>query len=260
MPTSDQILGLGPKTERPRLNATADLSRVQLTPTEGFILSRIDGRVSYDEICRMSSLGREETLAIVRKLKQQRLILGANEPDPPPPPKPRVHEKSSAPDKPRSGERARTPERRSADRSVHTPAPAVVTDEMLRKAKERSDGKSDEKKPTVGSVLERLDDGSAVAPALLAEGRDLPEETKARIVRLHRRLRKLEPHELLGVPADADTATIKRAFAAASKELHPDRYFGKDLGSYREKLAQIFARITEAVQALQKASKAKPPK
>jgi hypothetical protein len=47
------------------------------------------------------------------------------------------------------------------------------------------------------------------------------------------------------------------SFAAASKELHPDRYFGKDLGHFREKLAKIFNRITEATQELQKAHKAK---
>jgi curved DNA-binding protein CbpA len=70
-------------------------------------------------------------------------------------------------------------------------------------------------------------------------------------------MRKLAPHELLGVEPDADSATIKRAFAAASKELHPDRYFGKDLGHFREKLAKIFNRITEATQELQKAQKAK---
>jgi curved DNA-binding protein CbpA len=70
-------------------------------------------------------------------------------------------------------------------------------------------------------------------------------------------MRKIPPHELLGVAADADSATIKRAFAAASKELHPDRYFGKDLGHFREKLAKIFNRITEAMQELEKTRKAK---
>jgi DnaJ-domain-containing protein 1 len=245
VPSSDQIPGLGAKTERPSLNAHADLSRVQLTPTEGFILSRIDGRVSYDEICRMSSLGREETLAILRKLRQQRLILGPGDAAMPPEP-----EKPAA---------AQTPDRAVAVRQggTNTPAPVVVTDEMLRKALEKSEGRVDENKEQPRSVLERLDDGSPVDAAVLAEGPDLSDELKARILRLHRRLRKLEPHDLLGVAPDADSATIKRAFAAASKELHPDRYFGKDLGSFREKLAQIFARITEAVQALQRAAKAK---
>ncbi len=245
MPTSDQIPGLGAKTERPSLNKAADLSRVQLTPTEGFILSRIDGRVSYDEICRMSSLGREETLAILRKLRQQRLILGAGETAAPPEPHGR------GPESPRD----RPVEVRQ--RGKNTPAPVVVTDEMLRKARDNSEGKRDDAHAQTSSLLERLDDGSPVDAAVLVEGRDLPAELKARIVRLHRRLRKIEPHELLGVAADADAATIKRAFATASKELHPDRYFGKDLGSFRDKLAQIFARVTEAVQALQKAAKAK---
>lgn len=240
MPTRDQIAGLGAKTDRPQLNARADLSRVQLNPTEGFILSRIDGRASYDEICRMSSLGREETLAILRKLKQQKLILGPGE-------------TAIAPEPPRRAERRAPP----PDSGARTPAPTQVTDAMLREAQGKASGKSDEEKADLPSILERLDDGSPVDARALAEGRDLPEEMKRRILRLHRRLRKLEPQELLGVGPGADAATIKRAFAAASKELHPDRYFGKDLGSYRDKLAQIFARITEAVQALQKASKAK---
>jgi DnaJ-domain-containing protein 1 len=240
VPASDQIAGLGSKTDRPRLNRAADLSRLRLTPTEGFILSRIDGRASYDEICRMSSLAREETLAILRKLKQQGLVLNPGETTPPPQPARRTSRRTPSPD--------------SAPR---TPPPTLVTDEMLRKAQEKSGGKDDESETPIRSVLERLDDGSPVAPAALAEGPDLPEETKKRIQRLHRRLRKLEPHELLGVAPGADAGTIKRAFAAASKELHPDRYFGKDLGSYREKLAQIFARITEALQVLLKASKTK---
>ncbi len=237
MPASDQIAGLGAKTTRPRLNLRADLSRLKLTPTEGFVLSRIDGRASYDEICRMSSLGREETLAILRKLRQQGLVLNPGETAPPEP----------------------APKRRSPspDSAPRTPPPTLVTDEMLRKAQEKSSGSGDENQAQVPSVLERLDDGSRVDPSDLAQGPGLSEEMKTRILRLHRRLRRLEPHELLGVPPDADSAIVKRAFAAASKELHPDRYFGKDIGPYREKLAQIFARITEAVQALHKASKGK---
>ena len=93
--------------------------------------------------------------------------------------------------------------------------------------------------------------------AISEEGTDLSDETKRRILRLYRRMRKLAPHDLLGVAPDADGAAIKRAFGAASKELHPDRYFGKDLGRYREKLAKIFNRISEAMQELEKARKTK---
>jgi len=241
VPERDDLSGLGAKGDKPRLNPGINFSNLKLTPTEGFILSRIDGRASYDEVCRISSLGREETLAILRKLKTEKLILGPGE-----------SVAAPAPGKPSRSLRSPSPEYHP-----RTPPPVVVTDQMLRQARERTGGKATEKQEIQSSVLERLDDGSPVDPSDLAEGSDLSEETKRRILRLHRRMRKLSPHDLLGVAKDADSATIKRAFGAASKELHPDRYFGKDLGSYREKLAKIFNRITEAMQELEKARKAK---
>jgi DnaJ-domain-containing protein 1 len=236
----DDISGLGPRTERPKLNTAADLTRLKLTPTEGFVLSRIDGSTSYEEICRLSTLGREETLSILRKLKRDLLILGPHEK---PAPSPRRTQRPAA----------KSP---SPERGSKTPGPVVVTNEMLRKMQERAEGKA-EPAEKVPSVLERLDDGSPVEPAELIEGHGLPVGTKRLIVRLFRRLRDLAPHELLGVPENADRAAIKRAFAAASKELHPDRHYGKDLGSYRDKLAKIFARMTEAVHELERARKGK---
>jgi DnaJ-domain-containing protein 1 len=241
VPTREELSGLGAKGDKPRLNPSIDFRQLRLTTTEGFILSRIDGRASFDEVCRMSSLGREETLAILRKLKSERLILSPGETAPPP-----------APQKAQRAMRSPSP-----DYHPKTPPPVLVTDEMLRQAQERSEGKSAPEEAAPMSVLERLDDGGPVDPSDLAEGPDLSDETKKRIVRLVRRMRKLAPHELLGVAKDADGAAIKRAFGNASKELHPDRYFGKDLGRFREKLAKIFNRITEAMQELEKVRKAK---
>jgi DnaJ-domain-containing protein 1 len=241
VPARDELSGLGAKGDKPRINPSLDFTHLQLTPTEGFILSRIDGRASYDEVCRMSSLGREETLAILRRLKTDKIILGPGETAPAPAPR-------------KTQRSLRSP---SPDYLPKTPPPVVVTDQMLRQAQERSGGKSDPDPAAPRSVLERLDDGGPVDPSDLVEGPDLSNETKKRILRLHRRMRKLSPYELLGVAKDADGAAIKRAFGAASKELHPDRYFGKDLGNFREKLAKIFNRITEAMQELEKARKAK---
>jgi hypothetical protein len=241
VPARDELSGLGAKGDKPRLNPSLDFSQLKLTPTEGFVLSRIDGRASYDEVCRISSLGREETLAILRRLKTERIILGPGETAP-----------SLRPSKTHHSLRSPSP-----DYHPKTPPPVVVTDHMLRQAQERSGGKSDPDPAAPRSTLERLDDGGPVDPSDLVEGSDLSDETKRRILRLHRRMRKLAPHELLGVAKDADGAAIKRAFGAASKELHPDRYFGKDLGNFREKLAKIFNRITEAMQELEKARKAK---
>jgi DnaJ-domain-containing protein 1 len=240
LPPADEIEGLGPRTDRPRLNTAMDLSRLKLTPTEGFLLSRVDGRATYDEICRMSTLGREETLAILRKLKRAAAILGPRDAVVMPAPGRKEKKPSKSP---------------SPERGHKTPAPVMVTDEMLRKAHEKAGGKIAAPEASTSSLLERLDDGQPVPPADLIEGHDLPAETKRRIIRLSLRLRKLSAYELLGIPENADKAAIKRAFAAASKELHPDRYYGKDLGPFRTKLAKIFTRLTEVVQELEKGGK-----
>jgi curved DNA-binding protein CbpA len=71
-------------------------------------------------------------------------------------------------------------------------------------------------------------------------------------LRLHRRLKSLKAHELLAVPPGAELAIVKRAYFAASKEVHPDRYFGKDIGPYRGLLSDIFAQLTRAFEQLKK--------
>jgi hypothetical protein len=234
----DEIAGLGHRTGRPRPNTAIDWANQKLTPTEGFVLSRVDGRMSYDEICMVSGLSRDETLRILRDLKQARLILGP-------------------------GEVAVGASRASAavsSRSQAAARPAAAgagsTDEARGEAAEPAASRAGERdrRSPVGP-LERLDDGSPVAPGDLVEWPDAPSELKARIVRLHRRLRQLSAWDLLGVGKDADASTVRRAFGAASKELHPDRYFGKNLGSFRAKLGAIFARLSEAMQEVEKARK-----
>jgi curved DNA-binding protein CbpA len=92
------------------------------------------------------------------------------------------------------------------------------------------------------------------------ELRDWPEADpllRERIVRLHRRIKKLSAFDLLGVPAEADSGTVRRAFTVASKELHPDRYFAKNLGSFKPRLAAIFARLSEAMQEIEDEQKGK---
>ena len=202
----EEIAGLGPKTDRPRLNTAIDLAKHKLSPTEGFVLSRVDGRSSYDEICLMSSLGREETLRILRGFRQARLILAPGE--------------------------------------VATESPRPLA---------TAGGKD---RGTPMAPLERLDDGSPVADAEIADWPDGSVELKTRIVRLHRRLRNLSARDLLGVDPGADKASLKRAFAAASKELHPDRYFSQNLGSFKAKLATIFARLSEAMREIAEEHKA----
>jgi len=235
----DEIPGLGLPTDRPRINHAADLTVQNLTPTEAFVLSRVDGQLSYDDICKVSGLGRDQTLDILRALKRAKLILGPNEiavggafkygrPATPRPEATGDANKTTAPEAER-----RVPSQESGDRvDTSRPMSAPATSRM-------------------SEPLERLDDGTPVAAFELEDWPDGDPRLKERIIRLHRRMRALSPYELLGIPENADHSTIRRAFALASKTLHPDRYFGKDMGSFKAKLAAIFTRLTEAVQEIE---------
>ncbi len=57
-------------------------------------------------------------------------------------------------------------------------------------------------------------------------------------------------YELLRVPVDADKKTVKRAYYELASRCHPDRFFRKNLGSYKLRLEVIFSRITLAHDTL----------
>jgi hypothetical protein len=56
--------------------------------------------------------------------------------------------------------------------------------------------------------------------------------------------------ELLGLPRGCDKKEVKRAYFKLSKEFHPDRFYGKNLGPYRERLATIFQAVKAAFDLL----------
>jgi curved DNA-binding protein CbpA len=57
-------------------------------------------------------------------------------------------------------------------------------------------------------------------------------------------------YELLGIPRTAEKAQIKEAYFTLVAEIHPDRFFGKDLGDLKSKLEGLFKRLTEAHDTL----------
>ncbi|MEM6558784.1 MAG: DnaJ domain-containing protein [Myxococcota bacterium] len=69
------------------------------------------------------------------------------------------------------------------------------------------------------------------------------------ILELEQRLRTSH-WEALGVGGDATRSQIKKAFFAASKRFHPDRFFGRDLGSYKQRLERVFTGIKKAYDTL----------
>jgi len=143
----------------PRPRAGLNLQGVVLTPSEMYVLSRIDGFSSVDQLCQITGLPERETRAALQKLASVGLV-----------------------DLPMGAE----------------------------------------------------------------DGVDLDVERQRAILELHERMREMDFFEMLGVEAGADAKAIRRAYFKASKQFHPDRYYGKRLGPFKARLEEIFVRLSQA--------------
>jgi hypothetical protein len=56
--------------------------------------------------------------------------------------------------------------------------------------------------------------------------------------------------EALEVPPNVDQRGLKRAYFRVSKDFHPDRFFGKNLGAFQSRLHQVFDLLTKAYEIL----------
>lgn len=86
--------------------------------------------------------------------------------------------------------------------------------------------------------------------ATLLEANDLSIERKKEILDLERSLDKVDLFALLKVPPGAEPAQVKAAYYELSRQFHPDRFFGRNLGSYRARVERIFRKLTEAQDVL----------
>lgn len=84
----------------------------------------------------------------------------------------------------------------------------------------------------------------------LAQPSDLDEALRIDVLDLHGWLDEYDHYELLNVPRDADRKVIKTAYYGLAARFHTDRYYGKNLGAFKAKMEQVFARITTAHDTL----------
>jgi len=222
---NEPIPGLGPRTEAPRLNPKADFAEAKLSPQEGFVLSRVDGRTSLGEICLITGLGEEVTIKALQKLKAALLIVTSAPmselpPDVAPPSAAKVATMAGA----KTGA-----EQAARAKAAGWPETSPVTESA---------------RPLAPLPEEEID------PMVLADGKDLPEPVKRRILAFYRRMPDLDYFDRLEVDPQADRAAIRRAYFRLSKEFHPDRYYGKDLGAFRQMIGEVFKGVSEAFATL----------
>ncbi|WP_437680382.1 J domain-containing protein [Sorangium sp. So ce131] len=115
---------------------------------------------------------------------------------------------------------------------------------------ERTLSSGGESIPLGRDALQHVESPPLYDPAELDEPVELAPDRKRRILDLYYRLEDLTYYELLGVPDQADKKQIKSAYYLLAPEFHPDTYFRKQLGSYKQKIEAVFTRITLAHDTL----------
>ena len=85
---------------------------------------------------------------------------------------------------------------------------------------------------------------------MMSEDVDLEPTQKRRILSILRAVEVGDYFNILELPKGASTRQLKRAYYALSKECHPDRFFGRRLGSFGPVLERVFAATSQFVRTL----------
>ena len=185
----------------PRLLANVDVRQLKLDSTDGYLLTRIDGRQTPKELARDTGLPEFQVDKTLEKLTK----LGVVE--------------------------------------MWDPTAPVVN--ALPPPRDRT------KLPEFASIGSDL----KYDPRELDEAVELDADQKKRVLDLYYRLEDMDHYTLLGVGKDADKKTVKRSYFELASVMHPDRYFKKNLGSFKGKMEALFGRVTEAHDTLVDAAK-----
>lgn len=266
----------------PRPVAGCELKSLPIKPDEAYLLSRIDGVVSERELALITGLSPAEVANILERL----YVLGAidfGEPKAPlsrrgaPPatpsstgpasrnleaPSSRAFVEGSFGAGPSSRRfeppaDAPPPSRRAFDSIPDLPPPTRRSTDLANERRPldvvaergRAEGAADLPPPTRRGIELSVEQPRIVDPEL-DDGSDLDHERKKRILDLHHALEERSHYDLLGVTSDADKKAIKAAYYALAPDFHPDKYFRKRLGSYKQKIEAIFDRLTLAHDVL----------
>lgn len=78
----------------------------------------------------------------------------------------------------------------------------------------------------------------------------LPADLQAELRALEQGGAALSHYQVLGIGADADAATIRRAYLERSRRFHPDAHYRRGAGDLTAALARAFQRVAAAYQVL----------
>jgi hypothetical protein len=221
-----EIAGIGSTAQRLRVSPAFDPLKAAVGPEEYFVLSRIDGTQTLRELLLATGLPVDRVVSIVTRLRSLGALLLPGE--------------TTAP-------AAGPLQRPSAPRP---PAPQGVPAVARTLTPAAGGGQLPPSMPVAPVHDLSLPDPTPDELAALAEDTDLDERGRRRILAMARLCPGGDPHALLGVPTTADARMLKLAYFQLSKEIHPDRYYGKRLGSFAARMSMVFESTSRAYARL----------
>lgn len=229
-----EITGIGSTQQKLRVSPGFDPLKAGVGPEEYFVLSRIDGTLTVKDVVLTTGLSVDRSIAILTRLRSIGALLLPGETAVPASPA-SARPAHAAPNQPlRAGgsgampavPRTMTPMRRTAPPET-SPATPTLTHDLT------------------------LPDPTAEEQAALAEPCALSDANRRRVLAIARLVeRHAGAHAILGVPTDAAARTLKLAYFQLSKEIHPDRYYGKKLGTFADRMTMVFEAASRAYATL----------
>ncbi|MFP4597810.1 MAG: DnaJ domain-containing protein [Persicimonas sp.] len=210
------------------------------TPEQYFLLSRLDGKLTVAELCKISGLGRKKTLEALEVLARA----GAIEV---PGVQIQAEEATGLGKTARAGAAdgaaAGSPQPSGGRASSASPAQSDQKKDNTNKKAKRS------KRPVVPNYPVPIDEFD-FDDQLLCLDVDLDEQRRREVICLHEQLGQMTHYDIFGLAPDADRKEIKKAYFRMSKRYHPDKFFRKDVDVFGPMVETIFKEITKAYRTL----------
>ena len=236
--------GLGDRNRvlAPSSDPLLRFQKIQLSPTDGFVLSRVDGSLSAHEIAQMIPLPAEDVERSLLGL----LCTGVIEHAALPPKSPRAARPApagapapAAAPAPPGGHRPAAESRPAAAPPPAAPAPPAGP----HPAPESRPAAATESRPAAAPPV------AATAPQGAA--RTAPTERRREIEETLAGLKEKNHFEVLGIPRASNEAQVKEAYFRLARRFHPDATRqDAGLADLHDALERIFIRVSEAYEVL----------
>jgi tetratricopeptide (TPR) repeat protein len=209
-----------------------------VAPEEYFVLSRIDGTQTLREVLLATGLPVDRAVSIVARLRSLGALLLPGETTAP----------AGPPQRP-TPVRLNPPQAQAQAQAQPQAQPPPIAPAVPRTLTPMGQMPSGSRPTVVVTHDLTLPSPTEDELAALAEEVELDEQERRRILAMAR-LAGGDPYALLGMPQGADARALKLAYFQLSKEIHPDRYYGKRLGSFATRLPAVFEAASRAYARL----------